>query len=120
MIPTPWPSNTISLSELPHSADDGQHQLADRGAGIEWLTTEHRQHPQGDILGFEPSDDSQGSEEAGGATYLIGTDAAAEGVNLQLCWLMVIYDIPWNPARLEQRMGPYPSPHCHGREEGER
>jgi len=41
----------------------------------------------------------------GGATYLIATDAAGEGINLQFCWLMVNYDIPWNPARLEQRMG---------------
>ncbi len=41
----------------------------------------------------------------GGATYMICTDAAAEGINLQFCWLMVNYDIPWNPARLEQRMG---------------
>ena len=41
----------------------------------------------------------------GGAKYLIATDAAGEGVNLQFCWLMVNYDIPWNPARLEQRMG---------------
>jgi len=41
----------------------------------------------------------------GGATYLVATDAAGEGINLQVCWLMVNYDIPWNPARLEQRMG---------------
>lgn len=41
----------------------------------------------------------------GGARYLIATDAAGEGINLQFCWLMVNYDIPWNPARLEQRMG---------------
>ena len=40
-----------------------------------------------------------------GASYLIATDAAGEGINLQFCWLMVNYDIPWNPARLEQRMG---------------
>ena len=45
------------------------------------------------------------SVEDGGAKYLIGTDAAGEGVNLQFCWLMVNYDVPWNPARLEQRMG---------------
>ncbi len=43
--------------------------------------------------------------DEGGATYLIATDAAGEGINLQVCWLMVNYDIPWNPARLEQRMG---------------
>jgi len=41
----------------------------------------------------------------GGARYLIATDAAGEGINLQFCWLMINYDIPWNPARLEQRMG---------------
>ena len=41
----------------------------------------------------------------GGARYLVATDAAGEGINLQFCWLMVNYDIPWNPARLEQRMG---------------
>lgn len=41
----------------------------------------------------------------GGARYLVATDAAGEGINLQVCWLMVNYDIPWNPARLEQRMG---------------
>ena len=41
----------------------------------------------------------------GGADFLVATDAAGEGINLQFCWLMVNYDIPWNPARLEQRMG---------------
>lgn len=42
----------------------------------------------------------------GGARYLVATEAAGEGVNLQQsCWLLVNYDIPWNPARLEQRMG---------------
>jgi hypothetical protein len=43
--------------------------------------------------------------EQGGARFLVATDAAGEGINLQFCWLMVNYDIPWNPARLEQRMG---------------
>ena len=41
----------------------------------------------------------------GGANLMVATDAAGEGINLQFCWLMVNYDIPWNPARLEQRMG---------------
>lgn len=45
------------------------------------------------------------SVEKGGARLMVCTDAAAEGVNLQFCWIMVNYDIPWNPARLEQRMG---------------
>lgn len=41
----------------------------------------------------------------GGARFMICTDAAAEGINLQFCWIMVNFDVPWNPARLEQRMG---------------
>ena len=53
--------------------------------------------------------------EDGGAKYLIGTDAAGEGVNLQFCWLMVNYDVPWNPARLEQRMGRNPSVRAEAR-----
>ena len=36
---------------------------------------------------------------------LVATEAAGEGINLQFCSLMVNYDIPWNPNRLEQRMG---------------
>lgn len=36
---------------------------------------------------------------------LLATEAAGEGINLQFCWLMINYDIPWNPVRLEQRMG---------------
>ena len=40
-----------------------------------------------------------------GARFLVATDAAGEGINLQFCRLMVNYDVPWNPARLEQRMG---------------
>jgi superfamily II DNA or RNA helicase/DNA-binding XRE family transcriptional regulator len=43
--------------------------------------------------------------DEGGARFMICTDAAAEGINLQFCWIMINYDVPWNPARLEQRMG---------------
>lgn len=43
--------------------------------------------------------------ENGGARFLVCTDAAGEGINLQFCWIMINYDVPWNPARLEQRMG---------------
>lgn len=39
------------------------------------------------------------------AQVLIATEAAGEGINLQFCNLMINYDIPWNPNRLEQRMG---------------
>ena len=39
------------------------------------------------------------------SSILLATDAAGEGVNLQVAHLMVNYDIPWNPNRLEQRFG---------------
>ncbi|MFP4396285.1 MAG: DEAD/DEAH box helicase, partial [Anaerolineales bacterium] len=39
------------------------------------------------------------------AQIMVATEAAGEGINLQFCSLMVNYDIPWNPNRLEQRMG---------------
>jgi superfamily II DNA or RNA helicase len=35
----------------------------------------------------------------------VATEAAGEGINLQFCHLMINYDMPWNPNRLEQRMG---------------
>lgn len=40
-----------------------------------------------------------------GAQVLVATEAAGEGINLQFCWFLVNYDIPWNPVRLEQRLG---------------
>jgi superfamily II DNA/RNA helicase len=39
------------------------------------------------------------------ASVLVATEAAAEGVNLQFCSLVVNYDLPWNPQRIEQRIG---------------
>jgi hypothetical protein len=35
---------------------------------------------------------------------MVATEAAGEGINLQFCWFLINYDIPWNPMRLEQRM----------------
>lgn len=42
------------------------------------------------------------------AEILIATEAASEGLNLQFCSLVVNYDLPWNPQRIEQRIG-----RCH-------
>jgi superfamily II DNA or RNA helicase len=41
----------------------------------------------------------------GGTQVLVATEAAGEGINLQCCNILFNYDIPWNPNRLEQRMG---------------
>ena len=40
------------------------------------------------------------------ARILISTDAGGEGLNLQFCHVVINYDIPWNPMRIEQRIGP--------------
>ena len=42
------------------------------------------------------------------AEIMIATEAASEGINLQFCSLIVNYDLPWNPQRVEQRIG-----RCH-------
>jgi len=42
------------------------------------------------------------------AGILIATEAAAEGINLQFCSLVINFDLPWNPQRIEQRIG-----RCH-------
>jgi len=42
------------------------------------------------------------------AEIMIATEAASEGINLQFCSLVVNYDLPWNPQRIEQRIG-----RCH-------
>lgn len=42
------------------------------------------------------------------ATIMIATEAAAEGINLQFCSMIINYDMPWNPQRIEQRIG-----RCH-------
>jgi superfamily II DNA or RNA helicase len=41
----------------------------------------------------------------GDSQILVATEAAGEGINLQVCNILFNYDIPWNPNRLEQRMG---------------
>jgi ERCC4-related helicase len=42
------------------------------------------------------------------AKIMIATEAASEGVNMQFCSMLVNYDLPWNPQRIEQRIG-----RCH-------
>lgn len=47
-------------------------------------------------------------DDGTGSDIMIATEAAAEGVNLQFCALVINYDLPWNPQRVEQRIG-----RCH-------
>jgi SNF2 family DNA or RNA helicase len=73
----------------------------------QWL----KRHAGTDRISGSPSADMRAAlvdyfrEEA---AIMIATEAAAEGINLQFCNLVVNYDLPWNPQRIEQRIG-----RCH-------
>ena len=73
----------------------------------QWLT----QHSGTDRVTGSPSADMRAAlveNFRDHASILIATEAAAEGINLQFCNLVVNYDLPWNPQRIEQRIG-----RCH-------
>ncbi|MGE5552412.1 MAG: DEAD/DEAH box helicase [Betaproteobacteria bacterium] len=56
--------------------------------------------------GLSPSErEAAVAEFAGPARVMISTEAGAEGHNLQFCSWLVNFDLPWNPMRLEQRIG---------------
>lgn len=68
-------------------------------------------HRNSDLISGSKSADTKAAiveEFKDRSTLLIATESAAEGVNLQFCSLVVNYDLPWNPQRIEQRIG-----RCH-------
>ena len=73
----------------------------------EWLT----RHEKSDIISGSKVSDMRAAlveQFRDHARIMIATEAAAEGLNLQFCSLLVNYDLPWNPQRVEQRIG-----RCH-------
>ncbi len=73
----------------------------------DWL----KKHAGTDYISGSPSADMRAAlveNFRDSAAILIATEAAAEGINLQFCNLVVNYDLPWNPQRIEQRIG-----RCH-------
>ncbi|MGB6991705.1 MAG: helicase-related protein, partial [Thermoanaerobaculia bacterium] len=74
---------------------------------LQWVA---RHEGQDTVTGSKPVDIKAALVEhfRDRATILIATEAAAEGVNLQFASLVVNYDLPWNPQRVEQRIG-----RCH-------
>jgi SNF2 family DNA or RNA helicase len=52
-----------------------------------------------------PRDQAKRRFKKGEADVLLCTDAAAEGLNFQFCGALINYDLPWNPMRVEQRIG---------------
>jgi len=60
------------------------------------------------IHGSMPMEERELKEEtfkSESTNILVATDAAGEGINLQFCHIMVNYDLPWNPNRIDQRIG---------------
>ncbi len=56
--------------------------------------------------GMNPHERKHAQEEFRTSRQIcVATEAAGEGINLQFCRLMINYDLPWNPTRLEQRLG---------------
>ena len=72
-----------------------QHFLAERGFPVVYLN------------GSMDMDERKKAQDtfAEEARILISTDAGGEGLNLQFCHVVINFDIPWNPMRLEQRIG---------------
>ena len=85
-------SNTDERSKLIFSAWLARHQGTDRVSGSK---TADMRSALVDYFRDE-------------GRIMIATEAGAEGVNLQFCSLVVNYDLPWNPQRIEQRIG-----RCH-------
>jgi len=56
--------------------------------------------------GMNPHERKRAQDQFRSACQIcVATEAAGEGINLQFCHLMINYDLPWNPTRLEQRLG---------------
>ncbi|MCO6455106.1 MAG: DEAD/DEAH box helicase [Pirellulaceae bacterium] len=84
------------------NADPDSRRIIDRWAADNAAT--------GRVTGSRPIDSRTALIEyfQNHATVMIATEAAAEGVNMQFCSLVINYDLPWNPQRIEQRIG-----RCH-------
>ncbi len=68
-------------------------------------------HAGSDVIGGSPTADMRAAlveQFRNTSKIMIATEAAAEGINLQFCSMVVNYDLPWNPQRIEQRIG-----RCH-------
>jgi hypothetical protein len=94
-----WPEKAVVFTEFRRTQDHLAKLLASKGYSVTCLS--------GDVSG---ADRRQGlvDEFRNRSQILLMTEAGAEGLNLQFCNLVVNYDLPWNPQRVEQRIG-----RCH-------
>lgn len=108
------------LEALERCLDRGQFSELNDGRGKLLIFTEHRDtldYLRGKLErwgfsttaihgGMNPQERRQRQDDfLRNKQVCVATEAAGEGINLQFCHLMINYDLPWNPVRLEQRMG---------------
>jgi superfamily II DNA/RNA helicase len=86
---------TIYRCRLARSFAALRETLGDRLASME----------SGNVTSSERTDEAKRRFRSGDADILLCTDAAAEGLNFQFCGALINYDMPWNPMRVEQRIG---------------
>ena len=94
-----WPEKAVVFTEFRRTQDYLQELLRSRGLTVTCLSGDSGSADRRQALVEEFRDKSQ---------ILLMTEAGAEGLNLQFCNLVVNYDLPWNPQRIEQRIG-----RCH-------
>jgi len=94
-----WPEKAVVFTEFRRTQDHLRDLLSSRGYSVTCLA------------GDSGSADRRASlveEFRARSQVFLMTEAGAEGLNLQFCNLVVNYDLPWNPQRIEQRIG-----RCH-------
>jgi superfamily II DNA or RNA helicase len=94
-----WPDKAVVFTEFRRTQDYLARLLRSKGYTVSCLS--------GDVSGAEKRQ-AVVEEFRDETQILLMTEAGAEGLNLQFCNLVVNYDLPWNPQRVEQRIG-----RCH-------
>jgi len=94
-----WPEKAVVFTEFRRTQEYLARLLEKRGYSVTCLS--------GDVSGAEKRQ-ALVNEFRHKTQILLMTEAGAEGLNLQFCNLVVNYDLPWNPQRVEQRIG-----RCH-------
>ncbi|HEY6101228.1 MAG TPA: SNF2-related protein [Anaeromyxobacter sp.] len=94
-----WPEKAVVFTEFRRTQEHLAKLLASKGYSVTRLS--------GDVSGTEKRQ-ALVDEFRDRTQILLMTEAGAEGLNLQFCNLVVNYDLPWNPQRVEQRIG-----RCH-------
>jgi superfamily II DNA or RNA helicase len=94
-----WPEKAVVFTEFRRTQEHLRTLLASNGYAVTCLS--------GDVAGADRRQ-ALVDEFRARSQILLMTEAGAEGLNLQFCNLVVNYDLPWNPQRIEQRIG-----RCH-------